>query len=476
MNRFLALLLASLLLCPAALAEVFIVTYDGSGEASDYSLLLTDDGTALTPPDTYGRIFRLIPDDAPEEQRRFKAEPAHVSLDLNGADVDELPWYDYHRVALLAADGRQLTGFDYYGLLMMTDGTIAYSVPGSEALLYGAMDRDGNILLEARYADLQGMGDGRYLAMLPEGENAYAVVLADVDGTEKALGLTTDSPILPEPSQGLCVVNDVLEYGGGSVYIDRDGAVRISGTFDRAEPFFGRFARVEVGDHMGLIDTEGRFAVPPEYDWIFDDSGDIFVAKNGTTLTLLDANTGEVLMSRDFGPCEYVDGMVNVPGFLWVCTDQTEYCCRTDGTLLATFEGEDSWTLVNCTPDAPRLIVFSGEWPEYDARLTDLEGNALSKSYQNLYEDLWRDGEGRYVTTIMPIITTADGEPTGDWWHSRSGVIDQDGREILPPVYDEDVVVLAPDRYWVSTGDKTGMIDGAGHWYYTISNYDALMD
>lgn len=253
--------------------------------------------------------------------------------------------------------------------------------------------------------------------------------------------------------------------------------MRITGDFDRAASFLGSLARVEVGNLMGLIDTEGRFVVPPEYEYIFDDSGDVYVAKNGTALTLLDADTGEILMSRDFAPCEYVNGTVNVPGFLWVYTGcNKEYCFRTDGTLLATFEGEDSRMLVNCKPDAPRLIVTSGEWPEYDARLTDLEGSALSKSYNNLYEGLWRDGEGRYVTTVMPIVHTADGEPVGNWQHNRSGVIDQDGREILPPVYGWDLNVLAPDRYWVSTEDKTGMIDGAGHWYYTISHYNALMD
>lgn len=194
MKRFLALLLAALLLCPAALSEVFVVTYDGSTEENGYALLLTDDGTALTPPDTYGFIVRLTPEDAPEAQQRYRAKSAHMPLELNGADVDELPWYDYHRVALLAGDGRQLTGFDYCDLSMMTDGTIAYSVPGSESLLCGAMDRDGKILLEARYTDLQGMGDGRYVALLPGDGESYAVVLAEADGTEKALGRPPTAP------------------------------------------------------------------------------------------------------------------------------------------------------------------------------------------------------------------------------------------------------------------------------------------
>ena len=57
----------------------------------------------------------------------------------------------------------------------------------------------------------------------------------------------------------------------------------------------------------------------------------------------------------------------------------------------------------------------------------------------------------------------------------RYGLIDEDGETLLPMIYD-DLRALSFDRYWAVMGDVSGMIDTTGKWYYTVSDYDTLMD
>ena len=35
---------------------------------------------------------------------------------------------------------------------------------------------------------------------------------------------------------------------------------------------------------------------------------------------------------------------------------------------------------------------------------------------------------------------------------------------------------LSMHRYWVKRGSRTGLIDDEGNWYYTIDDYNQLMD
>lgn len=488
MKRFLALALCLLLACPAAMAEVFPVSYYGAEESEGYALLLADDGTVLTPPQVYGNIYRLTPEGTPTEQRRYAAEPITPNADIGDSDPCDLDYKAYNRVALMGPDGALLTGFDYWSL-QWSNGMCRVSVPIASEACTGAIDPDGRLVVEPKYMDVEYMGDGRWLAIayptdeaLPEdgGLMVYPLVLLDENGVESDLAIHTTSPYLPADTGSLCPVESVQEFGGQAVYIDRDGRVCFGRSFEDASAFEGNCASVRVDDKAGLIGRDGAFLAEPEFDYIYhdgDDDGGVFIGHRGTELAVYDVLTGEERMRMDFAPADYAYASVFTPNLLWVYTDENQYVYSMDGTQLAAFETEEGADIqyTRCTDAAPRLVRTTGEWPYSEARLIDLEGNPVGGVYQGINESLWSGTEGRYAINAYEV-TEKNGEPTIDWRTWRNGVIDENGEIVLEPRYTGYIQALSTDRFWVSTNERTGMVDENGDWLYAIDDYASLMD
>lgn len=481
MRRILTLFLALCLWIPwkAALAETFVVDVSGGEEEDSFALLLRDDGTALTPLEEYASITPLTPEGTPEADRRYAVEPASLAVDLEGRDIDTLDYWDYHRVALMDGDGSLLTGFDYFELTWLRDGSIAFEVPGNRDTLAGVMDAKGHVLIPPKYGSITSMTEGRWLATMPEAaDERYAVVTVGADGTETDTGLHISYPYLPRNATEPCPIEGALEAGRRTVYVGAEGKMAFHRSFGGGNPFYGSLAVVEDEDGYGLIDRKGQFVVPAEYNYIQCDTSvepKVYAAERGVELTLIDAMTGEMLMRRDFAPAEYISCNLSMPGMVWVYAGKTLYALALDGTELGAFhEGEDLYyQAVKCAPDALRAIESVGTWPDQRARLMDGQGQPLSAAYRFITELLWQNGAGRYVYALMP---DTEKQKATNWRHWRYGVIDENGRELLPPVYLDYIQALSPDRYWVTTADRTGMIDGSGKWYYSIENYAYLMD
>ena len=482
MRRVLTLFLILCLWAPwtAARAETFVVNVGGGDEQEYSALLLRDDGTALTPLGEYAEITPLTPAGTAEADRRYAVQPASLAVDLEGRDSDTLSYWEFYRVALMDGGGNLLTGFDYCGLKGMVNGSITFEVPVSGGVLSGVMDRDGHVLIPPKYSSISYLGEDRWLALLREGsDDRYDVVLVDAEGTEYPTGLHTDSSFLPEQLSSPCPIDNVEETGGRTVYLAPSGKLAFYRSYERARFFNGSLAPVEEEGKYGLIDREGRFAAPAIYDYIYsvDEPGQtVLAAEKGSTLFLFDNTTGEELLQRDFAPADYISANLSIPGMLWVSAGDTLYALSPDGTELGAFQGGEnlSYQAVSCNPDAIRVLEIAGESPDDRVRLLDSQGKPLSATYENIYEQLWRDGSGRYVCARQPVVGSSP-ESSG-WQRWRYGVIDENGRELLPPVYLDGIQALSPDRYWVKTPERSGMIDSAGKWYYTIENYDYLMD
>ena len=483
MKRMLALALC-LLMCPAALAETFTVTWYGSEEDPGYSLLLKDDGTALTPPGEYASLFELTPDNTPEADRRYAAQTMTLPPDVASRQADDEGYMDYERVALMDGAGKLLTGFDYSYLTWRGDGYIDCSIPGDERAFSGILDADGHVLVEPKYYAVAPFGNGRYLALkraesgqiTDDGEGRCAVLIVDEDGAEAETGLHTLCGYLSSGVSAPCPVSDVEEYDGKTVFVDSDGAVCFDRSFDEAGEFEGDFAIVRVRRFTGLIDREGAFVIEPEFDYLRRD-GDLYIGEQGSTIAVFSAETGEPLMRETFADTGEVYAYLAAPGLLWVNTDGGHCFYTTDGQRLAELKDNESsyFTCVKCAADALRVIENSGEWPYDVSRLVDGEGNALSADYWNIYEADTRDGGMLFVTVECPIVKNSDGEPTVYYEGIRFGLMDADGRELMPPTY-TSLDVLSADRFWVSAPGKTGMVDLEGNWYYAISEYEMLMD
>ena len=168
---------------------------------------------------------------------------------------------------------------------------------------------------------------------------------------------------------------------------------------------------------------------------------------------------------------------MDTPSLIKVTTGDESFLYTLDGQLVRTLgEDEDISVSFNSSDGTvDRLIESSGPWPDTRARLIDMDGNAIGPDYREINGAIWRDGHGLFITQEYRIIPDDEGEYMVDWRSMRCGVCDEDGNEILPCVYDS-VSVLGMDRFWVTRGSRTGMINREGRWYYTVNEYENLVD
>lgn len=492
MKRILALMLCLFILCPAALGEVYVADSYGSDETMSYSMLIRDDGTALTPPRIYSNIYRITPDGTPEADARYAVSPIDLGLEYDPATAEDMLYeMGYTRLALMDAQGNLLTDFDYESL-DYDNGYVTFSLPGDTPMV-GGMDPDGNVVVEPVYGALRHLGGGRWLGMaMPEDESAiqriyddegghydvidFDIVCVEPDGSVRPLGLHTTDRYFNVNAEGISVIWNVDEYAGESVYIDGNGEIMFDKGFRYAEVFEGDHAVVSENGLYGLIDRRGEYVIDPVYDYISTEPGKPTVATRGRTFTIYDPQSLEVLATLEYDANADVSVAAVCSGLLGVVQDGTTGIYDTSGKLL--FEApKDSYVQLYgyIGDDIERLVVDSGEWPDEFYRLVDLEGNVRSGDYRMINNVAWKDGHGRFVTGDYRITRDAQGEPTVDFSTYRYGLIDEDGETLLPMIYD-DLRALSFDRYWAVMGDVSGMIDTTGKWYYTVSDYDTLMD
>ena len=482
MKKLIALILCLMLCGTAAMAEVYVADLYGGEEDPSSAMLIDDNGTPLTPFGAYAMIGTMVPRGTPESERVYCAEPMQIQVPADQIDAEN--FYSYFRLALMGPDGSLLTGYDYCDLEYACPDRIVFTMPTQ---MRGVMDFKGNIILEAGYAAIIPDGQGGWLALamdapLEDYDAHYPLVHIDAEGSVTDTGLHAPMYAISEYSEGLCAVTAADEYNGGTVYLDPDGQLAFDGVFDYGESFVGGFARVSMGETSGLIGKDGRFFVSPDYDYItLDDTsrGPVYIAQKKTGFVVFDAKTGDQLLEMDFDDVEYVSAWMETPSLIKVTTDDEDHLYTLDGRLVRTM-GEDESISVSFNSNdgtVDRLIETLGAWPDEHARLIDPEGNAIGPEYRNINGGIWRDGHGRFITQTYRIIRaeTEDDDDSVDWRSLRNGVCDENGIEILPCVYD-NLIVLDMERFWVTQGSRTGMIDRDGRWLYTVNAYESLMD
>lgn len=224
-----ALLALWLLTAPAAhAAESYVLRTGGSAVLAD------SDAALLVPAGIYSDIVRLSDDDL------FSARPV-------GGDG----------CGLLNGAGEALTEF-IYDQLSFTGEEIIFSLNG----LYGAMDKTGQILIEALYTRLVPMGNGAYLALKsdPLDDSPDALTAIAPDGQEKSTGIRLMyGPFAASQGLSAAVASSGL-YG----YLSAEGDWAIEPQFVWADTMhFGR-ARASTEAGMGLIDTNGQWLIEPQ--------------------------------------------------------------------------------------------------------------------------------------------------------------------------------------------------------------------
>lgn len=479
MKRLAAILLGLALLCPAGLGETFQIDYWSTEETSGYALLLKDDGTALTPPETYDSLVPLRTGDM--SLFRGTRFDEHVSGDAGAAE--DADYQSYHREALVDAEGRALTDFLYYDLTPDPGGAI---IGRRWPVGADVLDASGKTLFSGDYMDVRPTGEGSWLALRREtwsveGQTVYAIVAVDAKGSARETGFHTGSDRLEPFYDGLCPVNDIRELGGRAAILNAKGEQAGKQTFEFLSDPLNGYVIVHEDDLYGLYKLSGDYLLPPLYDYIhLDDvySQAVYIATQGADVEVFDAETGEKRLSRRCPGTGYA--------YCWMLSDETlhvgepgsnlEICDLSGHTLFRVPKGKEIfyfYTDIHGIPE--RYLEAAGEWPYDKTHIIDLNGAQIGPDWQRIDASLWQDGHGRYVVTRYALNENQDGEAYPIWASYRSGVCDENGEILLPMDY-LNVRVLSLDRYWVETTERVGMVDGDGKWYYAIEKYAALMD
>jgi hypothetical protein len=198
----------------------------------------------------------------------------------------------------------------------------------------------------------------------------------------------------------------------------------------------------------------------------------------GTTVDIIDRKTLKVIESRDFPGAQYVYAYEMNPRAITVGVDNDIFVYGMDGKQLFSLPQEaDAYvngSFSPCEGVPERLSLTAGDWPTYRTYIVDYGLQKIAGPYRELSALWWKGDEGRYMVMDYEIVNGADG-PSVDYDTYRYGLVDQDGNELLPTVY-EQMMHLGGDRYWVQYLDAYGVIDEAGTWYFQASEYEELMD
>ena len=480
MIRLAAIMLGLALLCPMALGETFLVDYWSTEETPGYALFLKDDGTALTPPETYRALAPLNDGD----MSLFCGSRFNEQFITDGNMANEEDYRSYQRMALVDAEGRALTDYLYFDMVRDPGGAI---IGRRWPVGADVLDADGKVLFSGDYIDIRPTGEGGWLALrsdgrTQEGLEINAIVAIDEDGTAHDTGLRTICWRLEPFSEGLCPVSDILELDGRAAILNARGERAKKQTFEQLSETCNGYVITNEGELYGLYKmSEGRYLLPPVYDYIHYDTTDgraVYIASQGGDVEVYDAQTGKKLLSRSYPEAEYVSCWMLSEETLQVSEDYDgrEVCDLSGNTIFRVHTKQEVMCLYNnCQGIPQRFVESTGEWPHDKNHIIDLKGNQVGPDWQRIETSLWKDGHGRYVVTRYELHENEDGEFYPQWSSFRVGVCDENGELCLAMNY-QNVQVLSLDRYWVETPERVGMVDGEGKWYYTIEKYAALMD
>lgn len=530
MRKIAAILICLMLLAPATLAEgaqTMVVDY-GSG-----SMLIAADGTPLTQVGDYDFIYRLSGADCPPERALFYAiaqmdavpddefdeevedwpddggelddEVVDIPLELyenpEELDIGEVVDSDYDFAefegpyetmsALMDARGNLLTDYAYIIFTHDVENgvVIGYRADG----FVSALDEKGNVLVEGEYAALVSDTKGGFFATKPDltmtdeyGDFYYRAPLVHVraDGSEAETGLITVVSDLAGFSSGLMCIPVFADMGAFGqepdddaryIYVDTDGKDAFGQSFTGAYNFFGNYADVTDEDFNGrLIDRTGAYVTEKAYSWF-----DFGAAEDGMPIVANLVDGGFDLLSKEdlsviksFDPAEngatyyaYQSG----DRLIFAFSDEEINIIDGAGRVIYTgAAGVDAYTYYFYSDSQPgRMLISQGDWPEGECQVMDFAGNPTSDSYQEIIALTWQNSEGRYQVASYDIIDDEDGRDA-DYESYRYGLIDQDGNTILEMKY-EEMVYLAPDRYWVSDGGAYQLMDADGNIIYEMS-------
>ena len=390
-RRILAIAAAIALLGSGARAATCVVT-------GGVTALVDARGVELLGGDSIESLFAVVPD----ALYAAGAKGAYRLYDASGAPVGDRVF------SMIRAEGEWL--------VFSSDGR------------YGAMNASGGIVVPAEWTQLVWNGADGFLALAdsPMDDRPDAVIHI-VPGEEPA---ATGGSV----AGGLRDVREdrmpFMTPDGRWGYLDGRGTQVIVPEWRHAGAFSGGTAAVTGDVGRGMIDLDGGIVLAPEYVWL----------ERGETL---------VAALTEEGKLEVYDASGRIPRFS-MALDAPEIAIVGDAVAVYEAAGSrliasDGRLIAEAGPGARfeagidgRYVRVDGAWGEACQTLLDGDGNALCAPRQRVLP-LCPD---RYAWLEMPGTTYYSPEldslqVSWDYGSVRYGLMDGQGRELLPAEYRE---------------------------------------
>lgn len=294
---------------------------------------------------------------------------------------------------------------------------------------YGAMDIHGNALVSPEWAQLTYAGEGAFLALSGDlyDDQPDEMICLSPDGTRVNTGALTADGLRAFHEGRMPYMQSDGQYG----CVDARGRQVIPPQWGYIGDFSDGVAIASDGSAMGLIDTEGQVMLELRFDWIQRGAGRIAARTAEGALEVYSADGKRMLYEvEDAGDVEVCGG----------------YVITRDGDAARLYNAEGA-----CVLEAPagalfypgldgQIILADGAWGEASQTLLNPDGSPASESCQRLMPLCG----GRYASVTFSLY---------DRDSVRYGLMDDQGRALLPAVYreilpaGEDRLVLVTDAH-----------------------------
>lgn len=396
-----------------------------SVSVQEFAALVAADGREIIPPGEYDDIFCVIDGSRYALGTSTEAGMRYALCDQNGNLLTEALF------AMLQASGD--------AVVFRQDG------------LYGAMNADGEVLIEPLYTQLTA-GENGWLAMTadPFDEEADEIFYLNEAGEARSTGVWSDEGLSALSDGRMPFQNPWTEKFG---YVDGMGNIVIGAQFDSAGCFENGLARTSADGRLGMIGTDGVWRIPARYDYLDAGDGVIVALEGRERFVVYDSSCAERFS---------VEGTQLEAALAGACPILLEgealRVYSPDGKVL--IETDSRSTVTEGTNG--QLILTEGDWGASCVSLVGSDGLKSERTDQHLIPL----DEGRYAFIRMnaaKYYSEALDEIrwSCDYDSLRFGMMDGAGNEILPAEYRE-IRALGGQRYLAVDDEKMDIVDRDG--------------
>jgi len=484
MKKIFVFLLMLFMICLPAVAENAYLVSMG-----EYPVLVSESAGLITQPGQYAKIHPAYMNvNLCDAQYFYAARPQDMHT-TSHEYYGETYYEGYYLYALMDAQGNVLSDFLYSAFTVYPDfGIAVFSAPDD---ICGVMDLNGNELFRCKAGDIVPTGENTYLVAKPDGPEEHRLHLIDTQGQWQNLGIRMRSDRLSSYEYGVMRVRCIKNGNNRYALVNTRGEMITPAQFSSIDSFYNGLAVCQLADNhlYGIINTAGEWVIPAQFMLLsyYDNYGHpIYIGRRSDNTCAVYDENANLLFAPDASA--YTEGffikpragMVEIRG--WYDSPLPIAMYDLSGDIVFTYdEGNPSDNYVRCEGTPGRLIVSTGEWPNEEYFLIDMQGRRIGDAaFQNIQSAVWQDDHGRFIFGVFETeLVHEDEDGTRHFSYVSDsrfyGMIDENANVILPAQYTmiESVDV---NRFWVKRGSQYGLLDENGNWLITLSEYMLLMD